>query len=119
MVKRAWGVKCNEASREAEITELYTKSRIFFFQEVRTMNRAEGNAMIARGLADLLVWWQCTARIGALRSLSQAADPGCRRAGADAVARRAVSGESVLRITDGGDAAPSHPSGQPEAGDSG
>jgi len=72
--------------------------------------------MIARGLADLLVQQQCAARIGALRGLSQAGDAGCRRAGADAMARRAVSGDAVLRITDGGGAALGRPSGQPEAG---
>jgi hypothetical protein len=41
MVKRAWGVKCNEASQEAEVTELYTKSQDLFLPEVRAMTRAE------------------------------------------------------------------------------
>jgi hypothetical protein len=80
------------------------------------MNRAEGKAMIARGLADLLVRRECAARIGALRGLSQAGGAGCRRAGADAVPRRAVSGDAVLRITDGGGAAPGCPSDPREAG---
>jgi hypothetical protein len=80
------------------------------------MTRAEGKAMIARGLADLLVRQQRAAWIGALRGLSQAGDTGYRRAGADAVARRAVSGDAVIRITDGGGAAPDRPSGQAEAG---
>ena len=77
------------------------------------MNRPEGNAMIARGLADLLVRRQCAARIRTLRGLPQAGDAECRRAGAHAVARRAVSGDAILRITDGGDAAPGRLLGQP------
>jgi hypothetical protein len=46
------GGTSNEASREAEITVLYTKSRIFL-PEVRAINRAGRTAMIARGRADL------------------------------------------------------------------
>src|SRR6516164_10791219 len=59
----------------------------------------------------------CAARIGALRGLSRAGGAGWRRAGADAVDRRALSGDAVLRLTaDDGGAAPSGPSGQPQAG---
>jgi hypothetical protein len=46
------GGTSKEASREAEITVLYTKSRIFL-PEVRAINRAGRTAMIARGRADL------------------------------------------------------------------
>jgi transposase len=56
------GGTSKDASREAEVTELYTKSRIFL-PEVRAMNRAEGKAMIPRGLADLSVRRQCAARL--------------------------------------------------------
>src|SRR6516164_10161629 len=55
--------------------------------------------------------------IGALRGLSPAGGAGSRRVGADAVARRAVSGDAVLWLTanDGG-ASQSRPSSQPQAG---
>jgi hypothetical protein len=46
------GGTSKEASREAEITGLYTRSRIFLLK-VRAMNRAQRTAMIARGGADL------------------------------------------------------------------
>ena len=88
------------------------------------MNRAERAAMVARGRADLSVRRQCAARIGALRGLSQAGAAGCRRAGADAVARRAdlatrfvaCPDEGRGLMADSGDAAPGPPSGQPEVG---
>src|SRR3984893_3444899 len=58
----------------------------------------------------------CPARIGALWGLSPAGGAGCRRIGADAVDRRAVSGDTVLRLTaDDGGAALGGPSGQPQA----
>src|SRR6516225_4101696 len=82
------------------------------------MTRAERVTMIARDRADLSVRRQCALLgFGALRGLSRAGGAGCRRAGADAVDRRAVSGDAVLRLTaDDGGAAPSGPSGQPQAG---
>jgi hypothetical protein len=59
----------------------------------------------------------CAAGIGALRGLSSAGGAGCRRVGADAVARQAVSGGAVLRLTaNDGRASQRRPSGQPRAG---
>jgi transposase-like protein len=93
-----------EASREAEVSELYAKigqltvERDFFITEVRAMTRVERVAMIARDRADLSVRRQCALRIGALRGLSQAGAAGSRRLGADAMDRRAVSGDTVWSL---------------------
>ena len=75
-------------------------------------------AMVERGRADLSVRRQC-ALLGLARSgiYRKPAAPDAEELGADAVDRRAVSGDAVLRLTaDDGGAAPSGPSGQPQAG---
>jgi hypothetical protein len=108
-----------ESNREAEINELYTKIGAdgragFFITEVRAMNRAERVAMVERGRSRPVgATAMYAARIGPFRDLSQAGGAGSRRAGVDAVARRAVSGDTVLRLTaDDGGAAPDGPSDQ-------
>jgi putative transposase len=59
----------------------------------------------------------CPARIGALWRLSPAGGAGSRSVGTDAVDRRAVSGDTILRLTaDDGGTALGGPSGQPQAG---
>ena len=77
--------------------------------------RAEGKAMIARSLADLLVRQQRAARIGALRTGRRPAPPDAEERALMRWLDEQVSGDAVLRITDGGDVAPDRPSGQPEA----
>src|ERR1700738_2214248 len=81
------------------------------------MNRAERVAMIDRGRADLSVRRQCAVLGLALRGLSPAGGAGCRRIDADAVDRRAGSGDTVLRLTSTahGGCALGGPSGQPQA----
>ena len=89
----------------------------FFIPEVRTMSRAERVAMIDLGGAGLSVAAAMhAAQIGACRDLSPGHGAGSRRADADAVDRRAISGDTVLWLTtDERGAAPSGSSGQPQA----
>jgi hypothetical protein len=62
-----------EASREAEVSELYAKisqptvERDSFITEIRAMSPAERVAMVDCGRADLSVWLQC-ALLGSPRS---------------------------------------------------
>ena len=72
--------------------------------------------MIARSLADLLVRQQRAARIGALRTGRRPAPPDAEERALMRWLDEQVSGDAVLRITDGGDVAPDRPSGRPEAG---